>query len=150
MLDQVQRPSFIDQLVESYIADIVLFLMEVLGPKRAEQFKRTHLQISPVAAQTLYATPGKEFAADNDMLGGSVNPRYQTVYGKLGKPSKLQHSPKLSGTKFEVATSGSDDIYNNMSLQLPNIEMTRNSERSIKKGKLKPITTVPIIDSLGN
>ena len=43
VLDQVQRPSFVDQLVESYIADIVLFLMEQLGPKRAEQFKRTHL-----------------------------------------------------------------------------------------------------------
>ena len=34
-----------DQLVESYIADIVLFMMEVLGPKRAEHFKSAHLQM---------------------------------------------------------------------------------------------------------
>lgn len=43
VLDKCKRPSFVDQLVESYIADLVLFLMEMLGPKRAEIFKRTHL-----------------------------------------------------------------------------------------------------------
>ena len=61
VLDQVQRPSFVDQLVESYIADIVLFMMEVLGPVRAEQFKRTHLQMNDAPMQigpsTMYTTP---------------------------------------------------------------------------------------------
>lgn len=62
VLDQVQRPSFVDQLVESYIADITLFMMEILGPKRAEQFKRTHLGIAPAlpmpGQSTMYDTPG--------------------------------------------------------------------------------------------
>ena len=67
VLDQVNRPSFVDQLVESYVADLVLFLMEVLGPKRAEIFKRTHLQIHPpTPTKTMYNTPGKkQFLADD-------------------------------------------------------------------------------------
>ena len=74
VLDQVQRPSFVDQLVESYIADIVLFMMEVLGPKRAEQFKRTHLGMQAPALQmpgqsTMYDTPGmKQLDGDTDLL----------------------------------------------------------------------------------
>ena len=97
VLDQVQRPSFVDQLVESYIADLVLFLMELLGPKRAEQFKRTHLQILPPPAspkinlKTMYMTPGiKQFNQDADLLNeaglaeAGAN-RYATVYGTTGK-----------------------------------------------------------------
>ena len=53
VLEQVQRPTFVDQLVESYIADIVLYMMEVLGPKRAEHFKTTHLQIRPPTPKTM-------------------------------------------------------------------------------------------------
>ena len=73
--------------MESYIADIALFLMETLGPKRAEIFKRTHLGIKPekplMAAQTIYTTPGKKQAdPDNDLLNDSRNPqRYSTLYG---------------------------------------------------------------------
>ena len=43
VIGSLQRNSFIDQLVESYLADIMLFLLEQLGTTRAEQFKRTHL-----------------------------------------------------------------------------------------------------------
>ena len=72
VLDQNQKPKFVDQLVESYIADIVLFLMEILGPKRAEMFKRQHLQMRPPEAKTVYLTPGKQGSNFfND--GGSMN-----------------------------------------------------------------------------
>ena len=53
VLDQSNyKPGFVDQLVESYIADIALFLMEVLGPKRAEIFKRRHLNMRETAFTT--------------------------------------------------------------------------------------------------
>ena len=43
VLASVHRPTFVDQLVESYVSDLILFMLETLGPVRAEQFKRTHL-----------------------------------------------------------------------------------------------------------
>ena len=52
VLKEAGRASFVDQLVESYIADIALFLMEVLGPKRAEIFKRRHLNMRETAFTT--------------------------------------------------------------------------------------------------
>ena len=71
--------------MESYIADLVLFLMELLGPKRSEIFKRTHLGIKPekpLAAQTLYNTPGGKNKEADDLMGASRNDRYATtMYG---------------------------------------------------------------------
>ena len=72
VLDEVKRPAFIDQLIESYIADILLFLMEVLGPKRAEEFKKTHLKMQP--SLTTPAQMYKSKFDDADLLqnGGNV------------------------------------------------------------------------------
>ena len=81
VLEQVKRPNFADQLVESYIADLVLFLMERLGPKRAEIFKRQHLGIKPekqFAAQTLYNTPGS-MTLGEDKARNSRNNNYRAA-----------------------------------------------------------------------
>ena len=43
VLSSLQRPKYIDQLVESYIADLVLYMFEVMGAERANQFKKKHL-----------------------------------------------------------------------------------------------------------
>ena len=101
VLDKVDRPSFVDQLVESYIADLVLYLMEILGPKRAEIFKRTHLQMQAQTptSKTMYLTPGKKhFLQDQDMVetGGVMDHRYNTVYGNKMTSSK---KPKRVGMK---------------------------------------------------
>jgi len=45
--------------VESYIADIMLYLLECLGPTRADQFKRTHLGFKP--NQIFISPPRKTF-----------------------------------------------------------------------------------------
>ena len=98
VLGKVDRPSFVDQLVESYIADLVLFLVEILGPKRAEIFKRTHLQMQPEKPKTMYMTPGKKhFLQDQDMVetSGMIDNRYNTVYGNKMSGSK----PKRVGMK---------------------------------------------------
>ena len=82
------KPQAVDQLVESYIADIVLYLMELLGAKRAEMFKRKHLGMRPPEAKTVYLTPGKKLPfsleGTSSFEGGSnptSPPMYNTVYG---------------------------------------------------------------------
>ena len=43
VLQSLQRPKYIDQLVESYIADLCLYMFEVMGPRRTSDFKKKHL-----------------------------------------------------------------------------------------------------------
>ena len=76
VLDQSNyKPGFVDQLVESYIADIILFLMELLGPKRADNFKRVHLQLVTPSPAGLSE---KHFGKDADDLVEAG--RYKTAY----------------------------------------------------------------------
>jgi len=42
ILDNLQKASATDQLVESYIADIVLYMFQLMGSVRAEEFQQTH------------------------------------------------------------------------------------------------------------
>jgi hypothetical protein len=46
VLSTLQRPKYIDQLCESYIADLILFMFEVMGTKRTSEFKKKHLGFS--------------------------------------------------------------------------------------------------------
>lgn len=65
VIGSLQRASFIDQLVESYIADIMLFLLEQLGTQRAEQFKRMHLGFKP--DKTFTSPMKKRFEEEEDI-----------------------------------------------------------------------------------
>ena len=162
VLDQVQRPSFVDQLVESYIADIVLFLMEQLGPKRAEQFKRTHLQIQPPAAMTQYLSANKkQLGFEEDLLNDSSKAlaaagHYATVYGngRLGEQTKA-----LANTRSDlVATSAGEEYGNTKTMMLPDISGSRGSgtkkryqnsgAKSVEQSR--NMMTIPLADTLGN
>ena len=123
----MQRPAFVDQLVESYIADLVLFLMEMLGPKRAEIFKRTHLGIKPdkLAAQTLYNTPGGKKVTmkdSNDLLGDSRNvaDRYATTtYDNGMQHGNTRLPPTMNDNLMAGGTAVSEEY---QTLQLPALD----------------------------
>jgi len=37
------KVNLTDQLVESFVSDIILFLFEILGPTRTSEFRKRHL-----------------------------------------------------------------------------------------------------------
>ena len=77
VLATVQRPTFVDQLVESYISDLILFMLETLGPVRSEQFKRAHLQI--------HTSTQNVFGDKSLSPRGNAGIRSATHYNNLGK-----------------------------------------------------------------
>ena len=96
--------------------------MEVLGPKRAEIFKRTHLQMSPQTPKTMYVTQGgkKQFLGDADDLvetsGAAMESRYRTVYGQKmttsghGKPKRVGMKTQLTRVEdTDGATSAGEE-----------------------------------------
>ena len=75
--------------MESYIADIVLFLLEALGPTRAEQFKRTHLGFK--LNQTHLAPFRKTFTEEeNSVLSDRPKKKQATMLGS--RTSYEKHS----------------------------------------------------------
>lgn len=68
VLTTLQRPKYIDQLAESYIADLILYMFEVMGTKRASEFKKKHLGFSHTQALE---------QQNRTMFNSSVNPLNQ-------------------------------------------------------------------------
>ena len=117
VLASVHRPTFVDQLVESYVSDLILFMLETLGPVRAEQFKRTHLGIF-----------NKGNGLSDSRNSGQNSPRYgksQTHYNAKGAFSSLQMSQYADD---QPTSAGGDDH-----LPAINDNRTRDSMKLPKK-----------------
>ena len=128
-MKEASRASFVDQLVESYIADIALFLMEILGPKRAEIFKRRHLNMRETAFTTTARSPDPTKMSGNSktsdlvkieeggmgQLGAATPGRYKTVYGKMMKQKGRRNlnNSLTEGVRVDLdATSAGADLHN--------------------------------------
>lgn len=81
VIGSLQRAAFIDQLVESYIADIMLFLLESLGTTRAEQFKRTHLGFNKINQSYLYPYRKTFQEEENSFMSDRPKKKQATMLG---------------------------------------------------------------------
>jgi len=42
IVDTMPKSSAVDQLVESFVADAIMYMLESMGPARADEFKMKH------------------------------------------------------------------------------------------------------------
>ena len=130
VLDQSNyKPGFVDQLVESYIADIILFLMELLGPKRAENFKRVHLQLVTPTPPRIASE--KHFGKDADDLVEASH--FKTAYAGGHVPIMNSRSRSMSGIDA-MDTGGRNHSLPeiNRSLDLASESKRRHSNKGVK------------------
>ena len=83
----------------------MLFLFEVLGPSRAEQFKRTHLGFKP--SQTFMSPPRKTFQEiDTGMLSEGKQKKLPPMLGSRTSFDKNSNYP----TAADALSYKGDDV----------------------------------------
>ena len=117
--------------------------MEILGPKRAEIFKRRHLNMRETAFTTTARSPDPTKMSGNsktsdlvkieeggiNQLGAATPGRYKTVYGKMTKKGRRNLNNSLTeGVNVDLdATSAGADLHN---MTLPQINRTLDTSGS--------------------